>query len=368
MARRWVAVEEDDGNVCEPCDAIDGTTYRNREDAYADYPGGVGYRNCVGVQFGNSCRGKVQKRRSASNSGDSMRTDARILASLSELLAQRPAPRRPRASRESALTEVSRRQGDWFRITNLSTTEARIDLYSEIGMWGTTAADFVAQLNAVDAQKINVHINSEGGEVFDGIAIHTALATHKAHVTTYIDGLAASAASFIAMAGDLIVMARNATMMIHDASGMTWGNEADHLAQAGLLGKLSDNIADMYAMQAGGTVEAWRGLMRAETWYTGTEALAAGLIDEVRGEDPEDPPSNLLSTLFFAYASRADAPAPPEIPPAAEEETEGDPLHCTACDESHPSDEDCPSLIGITETTAFARDQNMAWLAASLKS
>lgn len=63
MARRWEAVEEEDGSTCVPCHENDGTTYRNREDAYADYPNGVGYRLCVGVKYGNSCRGRVVKRR-----------------------------------------------------------------------------------------------------------------------------------------------------------------------------------------------------------------------------------------------------------------------------------------------------------------
>lgn len=63
MARRWVAVEEDDDNTCVDCSDNDGKVYRNREDAYEDYPGGVGYKNCIGAKFGNSCRGRVVKRR-----------------------------------------------------------------------------------------------------------------------------------------------------------------------------------------------------------------------------------------------------------------------------------------------------------------
>jgi hypothetical protein len=63
MARRWVAVEEDDDNTCDDCNANDGKTYRNREEAYADYPNGVGYKNCIGAKYGNECRGRVVKRR-----------------------------------------------------------------------------------------------------------------------------------------------------------------------------------------------------------------------------------------------------------------------------------------------------------------
>jgi ClpP class serine protease len=165
--------------------------------------------------------------------------------------------------------------------------------------------------------------------VFDGIAIHTALAMSKAHVTTFNTGIAASAASYIMMAGDTIKTARNAMWMLHDASGMVWGNATACRAQAELLDKLSLNIADMYAMQAGGTKEEWFArLENTETWYTGEEALSAGLADEITDpdEDPDEqtPASNRLSFAVFNYAGRAEAP-PPEIPPAAEDEESEDP-------------------------------------------
>lgn len=249
-------------------------------------------------------------------------TDAKLLAEFRARLAERAALQ-PADSGQP----VARKPGkDWCRF-NLTADEASIYIFDEIGMWGTSAQNFVDQLNAVTTPKITVYLNSPGGEVFDGIAIHTALAMSKAHVTTHVTGVAASAASFIAMAGDTIKMARNATMMIHDASGLAWGNAATMRQEADLLDKLSDNIADMYAMQAGGTVQDWRKAMLAETWYTGQEALAAGLIDEVGDESPEeeDPPANRLSFAVFNYAGRADAPPPPpkreeETPPAPPEE------------------------------------------------
>lgn len=203
---------------------------------------------------------------------------------------------------------------DWFRIENASAAEADVYIYDEIGFWGTSAQGFIDQLNSITVPRLNIHINSPGGEVFDGVAIHSALMATDAHVTVYIDGLAASAASFIAMAGDRIIMARHATMMIHDASGLCWGNPADMTAMGSLLGKLSDNIADMYSLQAGGTVEEWRARMQAETWYTGQEALAAGLVDEItmpdEPDEPEDAPTSRLSLAAFNFLGRADAPAP----------------------------------------------------------
>lgn len=322
MARRWVAVEEDDSHTCQPCQDNNGHLYSSREDAYGDYPGGVGYRLCVGVQFGNACRGMVKKRRGAK---DEMNRD-KIVASSRALLAEYNvlSTRLTNAARTKVTDAKAGKE--WCRFENLGTDEASVFIYNDIGYFGTTADDFVKQLNTITAPKLNVHINSEGGEVFDGIAIHTALSMHSAHVTTHVDGIAASAASFIAMAGDTIKMARNATMMVHDASTLMWGNEADMISCAKLLGKLSDNIADMYSEQAGGSVESWRNVMREETWFTGQEAKAAGLVDEIEGEEDDDPsvnpPSNLLSSILFRYANRAAAPAPEIIAPPEQNEEE----------------------------------------------
>jgi len=214
---------------------------------------------------------------------------------------------------------------DWFRIENVSAEEATVYIYDEIGYFGTSAQGFVDQLNGITAPKLNIRINSPGGDVFDGVAIHSALMASKAHVTVHIDGIAASAASYIAMAGDNIIMARNATMMIHEASGLVWGNKREMRQQAALLEKLDGNIADMYQMQAGGTIEDWLALMEAETWYTGQEALAAGLVDEITQPDEDEPaesdvPVARLSLAAFNYAGRAEAPAPRIAPPAPEPE------------------------------------------------
>src|SRR5262245_8969950 len=177
------------------------------------------------------------------------------------------------------------RQGrtDWYRITNKADA-AEVYIYDEIGYWGTTAKDFVDELHAVTAPRIDLHINSPGGDVFDGVAIYQALKDHPAEVISQVDSLAASAASFIAMAGPRIVMTRNATMIIHDAFGIGIGNAADMRDRADRLDKVSENIADIYFQRAGGTVTAWRDAMRAETWYSADEAVAAGLADEVKGQ------------------------------------------------------------------------------------
>jgi len=186
------------------------------------------------------------------------------------------------------LVEMSRRTGTrptdgngWYRIKNLASGvgNAELFIYDEIGMWGFTAADLVRELQNLEAVHIDLRINSEGGDVWDGIAIYNALCTHPASITTYIDGLAASSASFIAQAGGTVKIARNGTMMIHDASGICIGNAQDMIDMAELLDRTSDNIADIYAQRCS-TVNVWRKAMKAVSWYVGQEAVAAGLADE----------------------------------------------------------------------------------------
>jgi ATP-dependent protease ClpP protease subunit len=207
---------------------------------------------------------------------------------------------------------------DWYRITNsISGGTATVHIYDEIGYWGVTASDFVRELGAVNASAIDVHINSPGGEIFDGIAIANALRAHAATVTTYVDSLAASIASVIALAGDRVVMAPNSQMMIHDGSGICLGNAADMREMADLLDRQSDNIAEVYAAKAGGTVEEWRARMTAETWYTAAEAVEAGLADETSTRTPTDDnpstmpvPSASWDLSVFRYAGRDEAPEP----------------------------------------------------------
>lgn len=180
-------------------------------------------------------------------------------------------------------------RNDWYSIKN-SAEGAEVLIYDEIGYFGVTANDFAKDLQGLDTPSIKLRLNSPGGEVFDGIAIYNALKSHKAKVTTHVDGLAASIASVIAMAGDEIVMARNATMMIHDGHGLAVGNAKDMREMADLLDKTSNNIADIYAQRTGKSQDHFRELMLAETWFSADEAVAAGLADRVDGQDttPQD--------------------------------------------------------------------------------
>lgn len=154
---------------------------------------------------------------------------------------------------------------------------------------GVSSVRFVQDLAQAKGGPVNLHISSPGGDVFEGMAIFEALRTHPGYVTVFVDGLAASAASVVAMAADEVVMAPNAMIMIHDAWSMTIGDEADHLAAAAVLGQVSDLIAACYAARAGDLRSVWRDRMRVETWYSASEAVAAGLADRVATSALVDP-------------------------------------------------------------------------------
>lgn len=181
---------------------------------------------------------------------------------------------------------------DWFKINNADGETAELFIYGVIGDdWDVddvTAGSFTRELRGITAPVVDLHINSPGGYIFDGVAIHTALLAHPATVNVYVDGIAASSASFVAMAGDSITVAKPAKMMIHDGQGVAIGNAADMLEMAALLDDLSDTIAGIYADRAGGEVAEWRDLMRAETWFSAEQAVTAGLADQVGGPAAEN--------------------------------------------------------------------------------
>lgn len=218
----------------------------------------------------------------------------------------------------------SRELRDWYRITarndddesdESDESSAEVYIYGVIGdsWWkdSVPAATFVKDFDALDADKISVRINSPGGDVYDGITILNAIRRHKAAVTVTVDGIAASAASYIAMGGDEVVMARNSELMIHDASMIAWGDAAVMRDAADQLDKTSNNIASIYAEKAGGDVEAWREAMLAETWYSADEAVEAGLADRVdRKEAAPDDPENYFDLSVFNFAGRSKAPTP----------------------------------------------------------
>lgn len=157
---------------------------------------------------------------------------------------------------------------------------AEMLIYDEIGFWGITAKDVVTALVSIGAGPLVVRVNSPGGDVFDGLAIYNAL-KQRGDVTIQIDGVAASAAAFIAMAGDTITMAETAMMMLHNCWTVAMGNRHDLLEQATLMEKIDGQQAGIFAQRCGKTAEEIGAILDAETWFTSTEAKAAGLVDSV---------------------------------------------------------------------------------------
>ena len=220
---------------------------------------------------------------------------------------------------------VQQPQASWYRVLrNDAGGPTRVDIYDEIGgSWlfgGVSAVDFVNELAQINGD-IEVHINSPGGDVFDGLAIYNSLAQRPGNVTTVVDGLAASAASFIAQAGKNRVIAPGAMMMIHDAAGMCMGNATDMRELAELLDKVSDNIAGIYADRSG-RADGWRDAMKAETWYTADEAVTAGLAHKVAERPEQDALAAVARFDLSVYAHVPDGlgnevrPPDPDATPA----------------------------------------------------
>jgi ATP-dependent protease ClpP protease subunit len=213
----------------------------------------------------------------------------------------------------------------WWEIKAAAGGQATIRIYGDIGesWWGdsVSAKSFSDELEELgNLSSIRLHLNSPGGDAFDGVAIMNVLRDHPADVTVTVDGLAASAASIIAMAGDTVVMGRGSQMMIHDAASYGFGNAAELRKAAQVLDSISDSMAAVYAERAGGTTAEWREVMAEETWYGAEEAVEAGLADEVRKaavDEPDDVSKAAAAALHrsrfaarFRYQGRAAAPAP----------------------------------------------------------
>jgi ATP-dependent Clp endopeptidase proteolytic subunit ClpP len=214
----------------------------------------------------------------------------------------------------------------WYRIHN-ETEEpdtAEVLIYEQIGesFWGggVSAKQFAEDFAAITAPNINVRINSPGGSVFDGQAIFNAIDRHPSKVTTHIDGLAASIASVIALAGDEVVMASNALYMIHDPWAAAVGDASEMRKTADLLDKIAGQLVDTYAAKSGQEPADIAEAMHAETWYTAAEALDLGLVDRIAGETSEDPGAS-FDMAPFNYrnypGARALAPVAATIPAAA---------------------------------------------------
>jgi ATP-dependent Clp protease protease subunit len=169
----------------------------------------------------------------------------------------------------------------WYEI-RARATGAEVAIYDEIGAYGVSAKGFLAELGALpQGTPIDLRINSPGGSVFDAVAIHNAVKRHEGTVTVWIDGIAASAASYVAMAGDEIIMPENAFLMIHDPAGLVMGTADDMRAMAEALDKVKGSLVQGYATKSGQAPEIIAALMAAETWFDAKDALDAGLATRI---------------------------------------------------------------------------------------
>ena len=172
---------------------------------------------------------------------------------------------------------------NWYSICALN-EGAEISIYDEIGAYGVSAKAFLADLGKLpDKAPLTLRLNSPGGSVFDAVAIYNALQRHAGTVTVSIDGIAASAASYIAMAGDEIVMPENAFLMIHDPSGMVMGTASDMRSMAEALEKIGASLLRGYAAKSGKPEAEIAILMAKETWLDAAEALEMGFADTMSG-------------------------------------------------------------------------------------
>lgn len=347
MAQRWQVSAHLDDNTCDPCRNNHRKTYRNRAAAYKDYPGGKGFKDCVGAKYGNSCRCRVVKR---GKKGTSNAMTPEQIAALTD---------RIRAVSETMSARAfTKTEGPTQKLTMRAAETAddgsgatQVYLYDYIGGWdGVKAADVVMMLAGLTGP-VDLHINSGGGSIFEGAAIYNAFVNYgknKGRVTSYIDGVAASAASFIALSASPydpetklggVVCEATATLMIHDGQGMAIGTASTMREVADLLDMLSNTIADIYARKTGKPAADWREIMEdGDEWYTAKDGKAAGLVDRIANGDPdpdEDPPtegaSNALDLgvfdVFAATGAAADRVALPPVQngPAAAGEPQTEP-------------------------------------------
>lgn len=210
-------------------------------------------------------------------------------------------------------------KADWYSIEDKGDKTATVRIYEPIGGWfGLSAGEFARELSDLDVDTIDLRLNSGGGSVFDGVAIHNSLLAHRARVDVTVDGVAASIASVIAMAGDTVTMGAGTRMMIHNPSAGVIGQAADLRAIANLLDEIGKDIAGFYTARGGKDSAYWLDLMAAETWMSAQEAvdygLADGIVAPAKGEtekaENEAPMAFDLTAYGFRYADRSEAPDP----------------------------------------------------------
>lgn len=207
---------------------------------------------------------------------------------------------------------------NWYSIqAKAGAKSADISIYDEIGYFGVTAKQFIADLKALDVDTIKLAINSPGGAVFDALAMYNALRQHPANVEVTIMGVAASAASLVAMAGDTIIMPDNAFMMIHNPLNFAYGNADDLREMADVLDKIGASLVGIYAARTGKPEDEIKAMLDAETWLNAEEAVLHGFADELQPAlkvaasfDMERLPDNVRAAITPPAADPEPAPEP----------------------------------------------------------
>jgi ATP-dependent Clp protease protease subunit len=207
-----------------------------------------------------------------------------------------------------------------FSASDPATTDATIYLYDmivdsdiEAEFWGGVSPKaFIDALNALTAPTIHLRVNSPGGSVFAARAIEQAIREHKSTVIAHVDGLAASAASFLIMAADSIEMAPGAFLMIHKAWTIAYGNSEDMTKTATLLDQIDGSLVKTYAARTGQTPETIISMMADETWIDAENAVGLGFADGVSAEKKAQAQTWDLSAFSSAPKTTQE---PPEAPP-----------------------------------------------------
>ena len=171
---------------------------------------------------------------------------------------------------------------NWYNIkAEASSKSADVYIFDEIGTFGLTAQSFIEEIKSYKDTPMSLHINCVGGDVFEGMAIYNVLKKRTAKTTVYIEGIAASMGSVIALAGDEVVMAENSLFMIHNAWGGAMGEATEIRKTAALLDKISGEIADIYTKKTNLPYNRVKEMMDEETWLSADEAFNLGFIDSI---------------------------------------------------------------------------------------
>lgn len=211
---------------------------------------------------------------------------------------------------------------NWFSINaKAGADSAEVSIFDEIGYWGVNAKEFLRQFKAIEAENVTLFINSPGGSVFEAVAMFNGMKASGKNITVHVLGIAASAASYIAMVGNKIVMPENSFMMVHNPLSAVYGNADEMRDMADLLDKVGDSLMATYVKRTGKDADALKELFDAESYLTAAECVDLGLCDEILPAvnvsarfdfDRPDLPANVQA--IFKAAKPPTAPLDTAIP------------------------------------------------------